>query len=640
MAGPASGRRLRVPGWLIEVARAARGPVPWAQMGFTALAVGAPLAAGLTAGQLGPGVLVAMGGLGGALADQIGPYPMRMRRIAATGVLGGAAGLLLGTAIHHHGWLAVGVLVVLAGLSAVLSSISATWSTIGLNLLVYAALGTGPLGAVQPWWLPPLWLVAGVCWSLVLMVPGWILRPRAVEQHRVAAVYRALAADLHALGTEGFDATRRDVAAALDVAYEELVSQRAAVRGQDRRLTRLVALLNQARLAEEASAALAYAGEQPPPEAALQADALAEAVQDGRAVPEIDRPAAADPAVLTLCGALNGAADVVSGRGGVLSGAAGGAWSTWEGRRLLAALAEKVRGGFTSTFVIRLMLCIGVAAVFSEVLPLQRSYWVVLAVAVIMKPDFGSVFARALQYGAGTVLGAAAGALILAAGPPELVLLASVVLFAALLPYGMSRNYALFAVFFTALIVLLIDALTHSGWPLAHARLIDALLGCGIALGIGYAPWPSSWHVGLRRDYAAGLDTAARYLDRALGQGARDISVSARTQARRQVAALHTAFQRSLAGPRRVRQGVTAWWPALVALEQLLDAIAATAVTAVGQPPPATAVSEVSAALRQIAASVRSGKPPDQRLPSPPSIARVTDAVRSVQHSLAETPPL
>ncbi len=608
MAGPASGRRLRVPGWLIEVARPGPGPVPWAQMGFPALAVGAPLAAGLTAGQLGPGVLVAMGGLGGALADQIGPYPMRMRRIAATGVLGGAAGLVLGTAIHHHGWLAVGVLVVLAGLSAVLSSISATWSTIGLNLLVYAALGTGPLGAVQPWWLPPLWLVAGVCWSLVLMVPGWILRPRAVEQHRVAAVYRALAADLRALGTEGFDATRLDVAAALDVAYEELVSQRAAVRGQDRRLTRLVALLNQARLAEEASAALAYAGEQPPPEAAPQADALAEAVQDGR--------------------------------GGVLSGAAGGAWSTWESRRLLAALAEEVRGGFTSMFAIRVMLCIGVAAVFSEVLPLQRSYWVVLAVAVIMKPDFGSVFARALQYGAGTALGAAAGALILAARPPELVLLASVVLFAALLPYGMSRNYALFAVFFTALIVLLIDALTHSGWPLAHARLIDALLGCGIALGIGYVPWPSSWHVGLRRDYAAGLDTAARYLDQTLGQGARDIAVSARTQARRQVAALRTEFQRSLAGPRRVRQGVTAWWPTLVALEQLLDAIAATAVTAVGQPPPATAVSEVSAALRQIAASVRSGKPPDQRLPSPPSLARVTDAVRSVQHSLAETPPL
>lgn len=205
---------------------------------------------------------------------------------------------------------------------------------------------------------------------------------------------------------------------------------------------------------------------------------------------------------------------------------------------------------------------------------------------------------------------------------------------------AMSRNYALFAVFFTALIVLLIHALTHSGWPLAHARLIDALLGCGIALGIGYVPWPSSWHVGLRRDYAAGLDTAARYLDQALGQGARDISVSARTQARRQVAALHTEFQRSLAEPRRVRQGVTAWWPALVALEQLLDAIAATAVTAVGQPPPATAVSEVSAALRQIAASVRSGKPPDQRLPSPPSLARVTDAVRSVQHSLAETPTL
>ena len=47
--------------------------------------------------------------------------------------------------------------------------------------------GTGPIGALRPWWLTPLWFLAGVGWWLVLLVPGWLAFPRAVEQRRVAA---------------------------------------------------------------------------------------------------------------------------------------------------------------------------------------------------------------------------------------------------------------------------------------------------------------------------------------------------------------------------------------------------------------------------------------------------------------------
>jgi hypothetical protein len=48
-------------------------------------------------------VLAAMGGVVGALADRAGPYVMRMRRVAAAGVFGGVAGLLIGTAINGRG---------------------------------------------------------------------------------------------------------------------------------------------------------------------------------------------------------------------------------------------------------------------------------------------------------------------------------------------------------------------------------------------------------------------------------------------------------------------------------------------------------------------------------------------------------
>jgi uncharacterized membrane protein YccC len=285
------------------------------------------------------------------------------------------------------------------------------------------------------------------------------------------------------------------------------------------------------------------------------------------------------------------------------------------------------------------MICIGVAGVFSEVLPLQRSYWVLVAVAVVMKPDFGSVFARALQYGAGTVIGAIVAVLILAAGPPDAVLLAPMVVLAALLPYGMSRNYGLFGVFFTTLMVLLIDLLAHGGWRLANARLVDILLGCGVVLVAGYAPWPTSWHANLPRDFAAAVEAAARYLE-ALGQAGTGTAASAHADARRRLATLGIELQCVLAEPERVQRRVVAWWPSVVALERLLDAITATAVTAAGEPLPAAAVSEISTALRRVAAAARTGAPLQREAPSPApqALELVSDAVRSLQDVYAETP--
>jgi hypothetical protein len=100
------------------------------------------------------------------------------------------------------------------------------------------------------------------------------------------------------------------------------------------------------------------------------------------------------------------------------------------------------------------------------------------------------------------VIGASVGALILASRPPGPLLVIWLALFALALPYGQSRNYGLFTVFFAPLVVLLIDLLANDGWHLAQDRLIDALLGCGIALLIGYAPWPSSWHGSWRPTHA------------------------------------------------------------------------------------------------------------------------------------------
>jgi len=157
-------------------------------------------------------------------------------------------------------------------------------------------------------------------------------------------------------------------------------------------------------------------------------------------------------------------------------------------------------------------------------------------------------------------------------------------------------------------------------------------------LVLGYAPWPSSWHAGFPRDFAVTAEQAARYLDQALGQGLP--GTAAHAQARRQLAALRVEFQRATAEPPRLRRAVTAWYPAMVALEWLLEAITATAVTAAGQPLPVGAVTELSTAVRHTAATTRSGTPVRREALSspPPSLQLVRDAVRSLHDAVAEMP--
>jgi len=180
------------------------------------------------------------------MADRAGPYLMRVRRVAVAAVFGGVAGLVIGTAINDRGWVAVPVMIVVAGASALLSSVGAVWSAAGMFLLIYTTLWTGPLGALRSWWLTPLWFLAGVGWWLVLLVPGWLAFPRAVEQRQVAAVYRALAVTLRALGTEELAAARRGTVAALNLAFAELIGQRAAASGRDRELALLMSLIRPA----------------------------------------------------------------------------------------------------------------------------------------------------------------------------------------------------------------------------------------------------------------------------------------------------------------------------------------------------------------------------------------------------------
>jgi uncharacterized membrane protein YccC len=685
-----------VPDWLAEVVRPKKAPVPWPAMAHAVVAIWVPLAAGIAAGDRSLALLPAMGGLVSVMIDQPGPYRARFTRVAVATVFGGAAGLVIGSLIHGRGWVAVVALVAVAGASSIMARLGSIGSVTGLQLLMYCALSAGPVGALRPWWHTALGFVAGGAWALLLLVPGWLRSPRSPERGLVAAVYRSLAAGLRAIGTPEATASRLALTAALNAAYDALLSVRAASDGRARPATHLLAILNASHPMTEAVTALRIAGEKPPPWVIATIDRLADLIGDGPQggqlplVPPSWSPSAGAAA---LRESMVGLTRVISGNWSPPDAPAAPRSAGDRARAWVDDAWGQLAGGPVAwAFTVRLMACMTVATVLSEVLPIQRSYWVPLTVAVILKPDYGSVFARALQRAIGTVAGAVLGAVILVVVPFGPWLLIPFGILAALLPYGKARNFGLSATFLTPLVVLLIDLLSPADWKLAGDRAIDTVLASVVVLVIGYALWPASWHAHLPRKLAATLRVICDYMDESLvaawaagpGDSAPGSAASGsggpgstgradtgradtgradagpgagrpaggrpgrraagwqppwrsrlRRRSSRALSDLRAEYQRTMSEPAAVSRRASALWPGVVALEELMDAVTATAVAiSRGARAPAPGpVRQLTGELRAIAEAMDAGLalPPTSRaLPDDEALEPVTAAVRSV----------
>ncbi len=683
-----------VPEWLSEVMRPKQAPVPWGTMIQAVLALWVPMAVAFGTGRRELALLPAMGGLLSVMIDTGGPYWTRVQRIGTAAVLGGAPGLLVGTLIHGRGWVAVVAVVVVAGVSAILARLGAVGSVTGLQLFVYSALGLGPLGTLRPWWHTALQFLAGAAWALLLITPGYLISPRSAERKAVAKVYYLLAQGLRATGTPAAADARTALTGALNAAYDAMLTGRASASGRSARDMQLMAVLNTSHQFAEASTALRATGEAVPPLVTEDIDRLADAILDERGpgsgvlglggrrarggsrppLPFIPPAWSGSPGALALRESIASLVRVLSGNWtppatppppARAAGAAGALARLRTGLRARAwHLADQLLGGRIAwEFTLRLMICTGVAAALSEVVPLQRSYWLVLTVGIILKPDYGSVFARAVQRGVGTVAGAVLGAVILAVVPYGPWLLLPFGVLAALLPYAKARNFGLAATFLTPLVVLLIDLLDVGGWRVAEARLIDTALASAVVLLIGYAPWPSAWQAHLPGQFAETLRAVSGYADEALvttpaarvaatgtarspgwapgeepGQRSR-----LRRRTSRALSNLRAEFQRTMSEPAYVSRRASAWWPAVVALEEVMDAVTAT-VVAIGRGGPVPeprAVHALTGTLRAVADAIETATPPRApgALPADPALETVTAAVRSVLAVLIKGDP-
>lgn len=164
---------------------------------------------------------------------------------------------------------------------------------------------------------------------------------------------------------------------------------------------------------------------------------------------------------------------------------------------------------------VRLAVIVPATWLLSEHLPLQRGYWIPVAAATVLRPDFGATFTRGVERMAGTSVGVVIAGLVAVGLHPNgwgTVVLVGILACAAYAVFPAS--FAAGVTFLTAMIVFLLEAVAPSTLATATDRGIDTIVGGAIGL-VGYALWPT-WSSTSARQALADLVAAQRDYIRAV----------------------------------------------------------------------------------------------------------------------------
>lgn len=142
---------------------------------------------------------------------------------------------------------------------------------------------------------------------------------------------------------------------------------------------------------------------------------------------------------------------------------------------------------------IRVSLVMLIGYLVSKLFPFgHHSYWILLTILVILKPGFSLTKQRNYERLIGTVLGGLAGATIIILVKDKTALFFLLLLF-MIASYSFQRlNYVISVIFMTPYILILFRLLSGSdSLVIAQERIIDTLIGSGIALAANYFILPS-----------------------------------------------------------------------------------------------------------------------------------------------------
>ncbi len=228
---------------------------------------------------------------------------------------------------------------------------------------------------------------------------------------------------------------------------------------------------------------------------------------------------------------------------------------------------------------LRLAVVVLVAELISRQLPLQRSYWMVVAAATVLRPEFGATFTRGAERALGTCLGVGlAGAITVALHPAEGVTVVIVGLLAWAAYSTFPAGWAVGFGFITAVVVFLLNAISPDTLATASARLLDTLVGGALGL-IAWRLWPTWSKQPARRSLASLVGAERDYVDGVLSavsdgrQASEDEMRTLARSARRARTNAEATVARSLSEPATRRIDADESQRALATLRRLVQAV-------------------------------------------------------------------
>jgi len=631
---------------------------PW--MGFrNAIGVALPLVAGLAAGQPVAGALMSTGALNVCFSDASDPYGTRARRMLASCFLC-AFSITVG-ALSGNNTIAAVTLTAIWGITAgMMVAVGTTQADLGtVSLVSLVVFHARPMN-LEDAFLAGLLALGGGLLQTGLALLLWPVRRYEPERKELAKLYTELAA-IPKAPVDGLEAPR---------ASSQITAARQALSAVARQHTlegdRCVSMLNQAeriRLSlltlarlkvrldrDESGRAGAAVTENVLALAARLLEAISAVLSGGQTVDPawtaemealLEKLTAEKSAAqhAFLAAVLDSARFQIDALAGQLRAVVQLAeYSTEQGAaevtrvdhakpwnlRLAGSMAV-LRSNLnldSAAFrhAIRLAVCVALGEAIGRSLSWQRTYWLPMTVAIVLKPDFTATFSRGILRTAGTISGLFFATLIfhlLPAGLGAEILMVAALTF--VLRWAGPANYGILTAAVSALVVMLIAVSGIAPKDVIVARGINTLAGGSLALA-AYILWPTWQQRQIREVVALMLDAYREYFRRVsqvyLQPALRDEDGldASRTEARLTRSNVEASIDRMSVEPGVTQEMMAAWNAMLASSHGLINAVmaleAALPESEVCPPPDSFRAycHDVEISLHSIAAALRGSK--------------------------------
>jgi uncharacterized membrane protein YccC len=186
-----------------------------------------------------------------------------------------------------------------------------------------------------------------------------------------------------------------------------------------------------------------------------------------------------------------------------------------ESQRLSALVREATsRAGRANG--VRIALCMGVATALTAAMRQPtHAFWLPLTTAVIVRPEFASVFVRTVNRIFGTLIGALIAAAVLIVLPSGLPLVAVTAFALGFVVLSVPKLYGLVVIGITTS-ALLSRSIGQVDPVAPVVRLQDTLIGAAVAVVFGYLLWPEARRFPAYAQLSEALEAAHDYLNEAV----------------------------------------------------------------------------------------------------------------------------